>query len=206
MINGPLSNEPRVHAGVLETLMNHLGVLCYSASINDPVIWSHYAERHRGVALGFEYAEPDQEPLQVRYSKHRPILDFKKIQGPPDAALDRVIEDAFMTKAESWDYEREYRHFIRLDVCTMVGAHYFKVIPIKSLREVVLGARCPLNVRDIYRVMRPAMAASDSLAAHPSPVYPTGIDVRFCRMNETGFELDFESFTLPASWPQEGVV
>jgi hypothetical protein len=32
---------------------SHTGLLCFSADWTNPVLWSHYAEKHRGVCLGF---------------------------------------------------------------------------------------------------------------------------------------------------------
>src|SRR5262245_27709943 len=33
------------------------GVLCWSADWREPVLWSHYADRHRGICLGFDLKE-----------------------------------------------------------------------------------------------------------------------------------------------------
>ena len=57
-----------------------LGILCYSALIDDPVIWSHYADRHRGMALGFEL--PTDELLKVEYPADdaRAPLEYDKLE------------------------------------------------------------------------------------------------------------------------------
>src|SRR5271155_1427919 len=39
----------------LSTLHEKFGLVCYSAVIDDPVIWSHYADAHKGMVLEFEF-------------------------------------------------------------------------------------------------------------------------------------------------------
>jgi hypothetical protein len=33
------------------------GIVCFSEEWKDPVLWSHYADKHRGVALGFDISD-----------------------------------------------------------------------------------------------------------------------------------------------------
>ena len=33
---------------------DHTGLLCFSADWTNPVLWSHYAAKHRGICLGFD--------------------------------------------------------------------------------------------------------------------------------------------------------
>jgi hypothetical protein len=65
----------------------------------------------------------------------------------------RLIAYGFSTKAKGWAYECEHRHFIRLDGCEMIGSHYFRGIPIPSLREVILGVKCRITPTDIRRIV-----------------------------------------------------
>lgn len=39
-----------------------LGLICYSKMIDDPVIWDHYAECHKGLALRFDFEGSEIEP------------------------------------------------------------------------------------------------------------------------------------------------
>jgi hypothetical protein len=45
------------------------GVLCFSTSWKSPVLWSHYADRHKGFCLGFDV--PDNLMSPVTYLKTR---------------------------------------------------------------------------------------------------------------------------------------
>ena len=83
-----------------------LGILCYSAQIDDPVIWSHYAECHRGIALGFEL--PPGELFKVEYpADHaRAQLDYDKLEELVTVehghALMELIARGFTRKANGW--------------------------------------------------------------------------------------------------------
>ena len=41
------------------------GLLCFSRTWRSPLLWSHYADKHRGIALGFDV--PDQLLVPVHY-------------------------------------------------------------------------------------------------------------------------------------------
>ncbi len=45
------------------------GMLCFSSSWHDPVIWAHYSDKHRGLCLGFEI--PRQTGEKVKYAPKR---------------------------------------------------------------------------------------------------------------------------------------
>jgi len=139
-------------------LYDSIGILCYCSSINDPVIWSHYADSHRGIALGFEF-KPTDGLLKVKYPKYdsRAHLDGDDLDRLKkenyDEALLKVVSDAFTKKAKSWEYEREYRHFIYLKGCDMIGSHYFRDMPLPNLRRIVLGVRSHVTESDVRRIM-----------------------------------------------------
>jgi hypothetical protein len=128
----------------LATLHEYYGLVCYSAVIDDPVIWSHYADAHRGMALEFEFENP---PLRVCYPPDnlRPRLDPSDPEIQGDSLW--AITIGFTYKAKSWEYEKEFREFIELSACRMAGSHFF-CSPNGVLRRVILGVRCDLSVSD----------------------------------------------------------
>ncbi|WP_428851637.1 DUF2971 domain-containing protein [Imbroritus primus] len=78
------------------------GVFCTSKDNTHPLMWSHYADNHRGVCIGFSALMPPLALAQpVIYSPTRPVLKFG---NNPDE-----ISKALCHKADFWQYEREYR-------------------------------------------------------------------------------------------------
>ncbi len=138
-----------------------MGILCFSEKIDDPVIWSHYAQAHTGIALGFDVPnlELAVQFLKVSYPPDgiRPITDWHLVE--PRNSKDRTegnrqITAAYTVKAPSWHYEAERRRFVELHSCQMIGSHFFQEIPHEWLKRVVLGVRCVIHERDIRNVLK----------------------------------------------------
>lgn len=171
----------------LSTMMSNFGLLCFSEVINDPVIWSHYAECHRGIALGFDIHRNYNGVLQVTYGSIPPALNMGILASLMQPYAQRenelhIFQQGFTKKAPSWSYEKEWRQFIKLDECTMHGVHYFQSLPASALREVVLGAKCPMEMLDVERIVRKL------------PGRRRGVRVKKCRMIEASYEFDFDLF------------
>ena len=89
-------------------------ICCFSLDYMDTTMWSHYADKHKGICLVFALA--DTCPLEneiywkrmnmspVNYSNLKPVnyLKLKKA----------AINNLFFTKSNDWNYENEWRMFI----------------------------------------------------------------------------------------------
>jgi DUF2971 family protein len=45
------------------------GVVCFSRDWHNPVLWSHYGEKHKGICLGFDVS--DEHVMSVNYIQER---------------------------------------------------------------------------------------------------------------------------------------
>jgi hypothetical protein len=99
--------------GLLDNHFKSLGVLSLSATWNSPLLWSHYADEHRGICIEYKIDQPHHARLQkVEYGATRSVRmsDLKKwkVDGLSDA--ETVVWDAyFRAKSPQWSYEREWR-------------------------------------------------------------------------------------------------
>jgi len=118
------------------------GVVCFSTTWADPVVWAHYADKHRGICLGFEIYNFQK----VDYVKERLIF-------PSDITLD-ALNAILSTKYENWQYEKEIRFWTRLDQ-KEDGHYFYEFGDDLELCEVILGARCTLPEREILRALGP---------------------------------------------------
>jgi hypothetical protein len=125
----------------IDDVAGRLGVVCFSEDWLDPVYWSHYADRHRGVALGFDVS--DANALIVKYQKHR--IEF------PNRAPAKSDVDIFLgTKFESWRYERERRIMAGLSAADFDDGIWFERFgPEMILKEVILGPLCSEDVTTV---------------------------------------------------------
>jgi len=138
----------------LSRLNERFGIICFSNRASDPVIWSHYSEGHKGIALEFEH-EPSDSLVEVKYISDLPTFDVDELRnsGFDQAYTQSVLEKSFGRKSPSWSYEHEYRlHYdLSSDDCHMDGESYFTKISDNFLSKVILGLRCPISESDVDR-------------------------------------------------------
>jgi Protein of unknown function (DUF2971) len=132
-------NLRRAFIAMKDTLNNDNGVLCFSKSWANPLLWSHYADKHRGMCLGFELA--DELATSVRYVAERSKFRDPAITKLPISPSD--VQAILLTKFVGWEYEDEIRVFVALDHEVKEDDLYFyEYSSSLALREVILGPRC----------------------------------------------------------------
>jgi hypothetical protein len=143
---GPASPVRKIRQrfeNVKQKLAQHVGLLCFSRKWSNPVQWSHYAEGHRGLCLGFDI--PDDCLQTVAYKRKRLDPDLNALEGDWDAAgpeMRRVLA----TKFSHWRYENEERCFLSLDKCISERGLFFASFSDDIvLREVIVGHLCTLT-------------------------------------------------------------
>lgn len=81
-------------------------VLCFTENWMDILQWSHYADRHCGICLGFDVAGEPGKFGKVTY--------VDKKDPPPEKPDQGFVWHALSTKLKVWEYEREWRVFTTL--------------------------------------------------------------------------------------------
>ena len=139
-----------------------IGIICLSSKWKHPLLWSHYADKHKGIAIGFDV--PDDGPFRrVKYRRNR----LQAAQGhlPGDADLDRLL----LTKFTAWEYETEYRRFCRLDASIREGILYFESFS-DTLRpaEVIVGCRSHVKRAKLERALGSDLSHVTCFKARPA--------------------------------------
>lgn len=120
-----------VEVFVRHQLENCKGVVCFSEKRDNLLMWSHYAEKHKGFCLKFETrGEYWDRLLSVKYQSKMPTA--KGTVRKRGTAID--LTTFLLVKSKEWEYEKEWR-LIR-DVCDQLMGY-----PGESLKAVYLGAR-----------------------------------------------------------------
>lgn len=143
------ADRPRL-ASALDAYNNHMfGILSLSEKSNDLLMWSHYAEGHRGFVLGFDSTHSFFNWLHLPANQVYKVAKVSYSDERPQVAMSTLMDAhlLYMVKSRSWEYEQEWR-FISLlenaDVikrrCRDYAVHLFRY-PVASLREVILGCR-----------------------------------------------------------------
>jgi hypothetical protein len=135
--NKPLRNAMREWRNELHKTK---GLLCFSCGWYSPVLWSHYADKHRGICLGFELTDTLAEP--VKYVADRIPIRFPLTEG--------VVKQLLTTKYVHWSYEREQRVFVRLAPATAEqGLFFYEFSSDLKLTEVILGPLCEISLERV---------------------------------------------------------
>lgn len=124
----------------------HTGLLCFSTNWINPVLWSHYGEKHRGVCLGFNLPKDRDKVQEVKYVDKRLRASLDNNHSPWE--LTKKQQDLFLcTKFRHWEYESEHRVFVRLaDTIAEEKLHFWPFGDDLRLQEVILGPQCELDL------------------------------------------------------------
>ncbi|WP_141340314.1 DUF2971 domain-containing protein [Bradyrhizobium sp. USDA 3458] len=130
-------------------LNDYMGLVCFSANWNNPVQWGHYADRHRGICLGFEVSA---QAHKVTYVSERLLArpSAMKVEGPKAEAH---VTEILTTKFEHWSYEDEYRLFPQLWDQDRSGHYFIEFDDQVALREVIVGHRSTISRDDIAQAL-----------------------------------------------------
>lgn len=134
----------RAHEGI--------GLLCFSEDRKNPVQWSHYAEGHKGLCLGFDV--PATHVRKVTYSPTRTVADINRLfanQESGEAEISRWLG----IKYDHWSYEHEWRCEVILSAeeRDADGNWYQSFGPDLRLAEVMVGERSRLTRLDIHNAL-----------------------------------------------------
>lgn len=119
--------------------MKNYGVLALSEVNDNILMWSHYADEHRGICIEFERTDTNElgnwdHCLPVVYQQELPSFH------PLELADSKAVTQALSTKGEYWQYEREWR---------MLTYESNKLFPLPgNITAVTFGLRMPQNDRN----------------------------------------------------------
>jgi len=100
-----------------------LRAVCFSdpsrvKPLDEILLWSHYARKHEGIRIGFEFPEGIKEPFEIMemaYQKDRIVVN---LSFWADIELVRKgLEKSAKVKSEAWEYEHEFRLFTKICHC-----------------------------------------------------------------------------------------
>jgi hypothetical protein len=138
---------------------NTVGVACFTELPNDPLMWASYADKHRGVLIGFDATHPDFSEVRfVKYSKTRPV----------HRRLGAKLDGKEMMKSDVWDWQQEWRLSAALDQC-----------------EVRMLAQTPIYVQKVAR----ASFSSITFGCRTSPEFKTATALSLKKFNLEKCEL-----------------
>lgn len=144
-----LRRNPQQLKNFIEKLSRELGdkinqdhrLYCLTPKNNNPLMWSHYADKHKGVCLQFDtHTESIARAFKVSYQKKLPLCI---ILEHADGAATRAL----LTKSDVWKYEKEFRLIARDARVKQlpnipVATDGFMPIGDRALVGIIIGCQC----------------------------------------------------------------
>ena len=134
----------------VQQVLCHSRVFCVSEVNDNVVMWSHYADQHRGVVFKLRCIDDLDNALlaarRVTYSSNFPEFMSadeyaRHLSGEQPVDWVPLCKEIAFTKHTDWSYEREWRtHFQMLDIPAGDGHSLFKENP-RVFETVYLGCK-----------------------------------------------------------------
>lgn len=155
--------SPHIKYLLADKIIENAGLFCLSQNADNALMWSHYGDNGKGIAVGFSVSQKEDYNdfadycmlLKVNYSNEN--ISMEKITQTTIGAVgdqntvplnfqvpefnDPFMKKVFSTKNTVWSYEQEWRL-----VCQFWGEREFKT----TINEIVFGPRCTYEVKLKY--------------------------------------------------------
>lgn len=136
----------------LDLTMKSHGVLSLSSQWKSPLMWSHYADEHKGICIEYDISHAVcEKPVEVDYKGSRGILISNIVEwvfNNSEIAKKEIENKYFYTKASQWGYEEEWRYISESQGRRSVPFH---------TTGIYFGMRCEVSiVSSIVKLMNGA--------------------------------------------------
>ncbi|WP_323083783.1 DUF2971 domain-containing protein, partial [Aeromonas jandaei] len=102
---------------ICEIELNKLGITAMTETHDNILMWSHYANSHKGVCIGYDtdkICDENMQLLPVKYLENRfEESDIVRCSNLAET-FDKVEYKVVTTKSPQWQYEKEYRYVTSL--------------------------------------------------------------------------------------------
>lgn len=135
---------------LMEEKVKGFGIQCFSELVDSQLMWSHYADSHKGFCIEYDYSpmglaagnKSDFAMSPAIYTSLLPEFSLSEVIFSPE----EVIPKFYTTKSDYWSYEREYR--LIYFACSAEGASSGQRVNLPqglSVRSIIAGMNIDSN-------------------------------------------------------------
>lgn len=96
---------------IKDIISSKLRIVCFSENFDIPLMWSHYANKHEGICVEYDFEYSDEILIDclfpVNYKNERPFLTTEMLLNKE--TLKEKILGFQIIKSKCWRYEKEWR-------------------------------------------------------------------------------------------------
>jgi len=118
--------------------INHLGIACFTTDPCNPLMWSHYADGHKGLCIEYkrEGVLKNEYFKKVEYDRDNKLVWSSLDLGKDLNRLNDFFNDVVFRKLSYWLYEKEWR--------VMAISPKRRLIHMSSpVVSIIFGLKCP---------------------------------------------------------------
>jgi hypothetical protein len=159
---GEVSNLRKELIKRIDDMKQKSCLLSVSQEARSTIMWAHYAEKHKGGVIGFDFGYYFRNMEPVRYSTQRPKLNIW--DDYLSEGFQKKYFKTLITKSSEWLYEKEFRNL--LDDSDLMSFEKDGLVCLKdfngkktwflrlnpeSIREVVFGLYTEDGLKSVVR-------------------------------------------------------
>lgn len=138
------------------------GLVSFSDRWSNPVLWSHYADKHKGLALGFDI--PKKHCMKVEYENN--LADSPSLEEIHASKDGSIFLRATTTKYVHWEYETEWRVIVsRRELSEHNGLLFSPFSQDLQLKEIVIGSEAIITSAQLRKIVRSKIKISTARLA-----------------------------------------
>jgi Protein of unknown function (DUF2971) len=170
------------------TVRRSVGVLSLSARRDNLLMWSHYADQHRGFVLALDEKHP---VFNERRSDQDELNHLRKVVYSNDKMKRRLTEmsgvDLLLRKSPEWSHEEEWRIVRPLDAASAMAVTadhsiYLYSMPPEAIQGIIFGAHITEEARQRIQRALYADPAYDHVWQKQAEVASDKFALNFFRM------------------------
>lgn len=133
----------------LNHFISRTGVCCFSEKKNNILMWSHYANRHKGICIGFNYKK--LVDMLIHFNVKNNVLTYinkviyKKYYPSLSGYKNDEMIDLLFIKSSNWKYEKEWRIIYSEGDDKKIG------LPVNVISGIYLGLKIDPKNEDIIK-------------------------------------------------------
>jgi hypothetical protein len=142
-------NVEGVRKDFLNSFSNRWRLICGSRVPDSILMWSHYAQNHTGMVIGFDTGQVpfsqigEDYILPVNYSETK--ANYVHFSKQPE--FERQLFVVATTKSSAWSYEQEVRVILAASPKTLREMQFLPITP-ESISATYLGCRIEPAIRN----------------------------------------------------------
>ncbi len=167
----------------LDVFKEH-GIISFSETYDNLLMWSHYADNHSGVVIGFDGTNEWFKTLhRVRYRKERntKLMD---------------LNDPYLYKSDEWSYEKEHRLVVKLSSTTLqVDSSWNAVEQSANLshKDILCFEKAPIeSIKSIYVGCKVDNISLNKIVEYFNSHNLSDVSVFKSKIDKYNFKLNFE--------------